>query len=139
MLTRRIVLILLSINSLILHSCTGMKSDEPPKLVVLIAIDQLRAGHLERYDEVFTGGFRRLRDEGFRYDRAMVDHAPTLSYPGHTTLATGAHPCTHGISTNAWLETLPNGEARAESGRFLLEVKLERSVLIGVPKPDTPG
>ncbi len=44
------------------------------------------------YDEAFTGGFRRLSDQGWRYDTAWVDHAPILSYPGHNTLATGAHP-----------------------------------------------
>jgi arylsulfatase A-like enzyme len=83
-----------------------------PRLVVLIGIDQLRADYLERYDEVFQGGFRRLRDQGWRVDRAWVDHAPTLSWPGHTTLATGAHPKTHGINANDWIELMENGGVR---------------------------
>jgi predicted AlkP superfamily pyrophosphatase or phosphodiesterase len=78
-----------------------------PKLLVMIALDQFRAGYLEEYDEAFTDGFRRLRDGGQRYDRAIVDHAPTLSYPGHSTLATGAHPRAHGFNQNDWVETLP--------------------------------
>ncbi len=68
-----------------------------PKLLVMIALDQFRAGYLEEYDEAFTDGFRRLRDGGQRYDRAIVDHAPTLSYPGHST----------GFNQNDWVETLP--------------------------------
>ncbi len=108
----RVLRPLTSIALVILAACRPGTVDEPPKLIVLIAVDQFRAGYLDRYDEVFTGGFRRLRDEGRRYDRAIVDHAPTLSYPGHTTLATGAHPRTHGITSNAWLETLPDGERR---------------------------
>ncbi len=79
---------------------------------MLIALDQFRSDYLESYDPAFTAGFRRLLDNGRRYPRALVDHAPTLSYPGHTTLATGAHPRTHGITSNAWLESLPNGEKR---------------------------
>jgi predicted AlkP superfamily pyrophosphatase or phosphodiesterase len=74
---------------------------QKPRLFIIITVDQFRADYLERYDKVFEGGFRRLRDEGHRFDKALVDHAPTLSWPGHTTIATGAHPKTHGISTNA--------------------------------------
>jgi predicted AlkP superfamily pyrophosphatase or phosphodiesterase len=80
------------------------------RLIVVIALDQFRAGYIERYDPVFTGGFRRLLDEGRRYDRALVDHAPTLSFPGHTTIATGAHPRTHGINANDWFVAEPGGE-----------------------------
>jgi hypothetical protein len=72
-----------------------------PKLLVMITLDQFRAGYLEEYDEAFTDGFRRLRDGGQRYDRAIVDHAPTLSYPGHSTLATGAHPRSTRRSTSS--------------------------------------
>lgn len=76
----------------------------PPKLTILIALDQFRASYLIEYDEAFAGGFRRLLDHGVCYKKAIVDHAPTLSLPGHTTLATGANPRTHGITSNAWLD-----------------------------------
>jgi predicted AlkP superfamily pyrophosphatase or phosphodiesterase len=74
-----------------------------PRLTILIGLDQFGAGYLEKYNHLFTGGFRRLLDQGAWYTNAMVDHAPTLSLPGHTTLATGANPSTHGITSNAWL------------------------------------
>lgn len=74
------------------------------RLIVLVTIDQFRGDLVERYDAAFTGGFRRLLDKGFRYTRATVDHAPTNSYPGHVTLATGAFPARHGIIDNSWLE-----------------------------------
>jgi predicted AlkP superfamily pyrophosphatase or phosphodiesterase len=95
----------------LLVSCAPAETVDRPKLVVLIGIDQFRADYLERYDALFSGGFRRLEDAGWRYKRGIVDHAPTLSYPGHATLATGAHPKTHGIASNAWIE-------RAEDGGF---------------------
>ncbi len=74
------------------------------KLIVLISLDQFRAGYLSRYQETFVGGFKRMMEEGLWYPKAIVDHAPTLSLPGHTTLATGANPCNHGITSNAWLD-----------------------------------
>lgn len=88
---------------LIILPSFGKGSQETPKLIVIITVDQFRADYLERYDPAFRGGLRRLRDEGWRYDRAIVDHAPTLSWPGHTTIATGSHPKTHGIATDAFI------------------------------------
>lgn len=93
-------------------SCSESNNNENPKLVVLIGIDQFRSSYLEEYGPAFLGGFQRLLDQGRLYPRAVVDHAPTLSMPGHTTLATGAHPGRHGINANDWFETLPNGERR---------------------------
>ncbi|HET6349121.1 MAG TPA: alkaline phosphatase family protein [Candidatus Krumholzibacteria bacterium] len=81
---------------LIAGSCQK-RAAQHPKLIVLIAIDGLRADALDRYDSAFTGGFRRLRDTGFRFDNAWVDHAITVSHAGHVTLATGAYPSHHGI------------------------------------------
>lgn len=75
-----------------------------PRVVVLVVVDQLRADLLDRYDAAFTGGFRRLRDRGFRFTRATHDHAITLTAPGHATLATGTFPWKHGVVSNAWYE-----------------------------------
>lgn len=80
--------------------CASTKQEEKLKLIVIVTLDQFRADYLEKYDETFTGGLRRLRDEGFRYDKAIVDHAPTLSWPGHTTIHTGAYPRNHGVASN---------------------------------------
>lgn len=81
---------------------------EPPlRLVVLIGVDQLRGDLLERYDAAYSGGLRRLLDEGFVHTRGIVDHAPTLTWPGMTTLATGAYPRTHGIASHALWQVGP--------------------------------
>ncbi len=76
----------------------------PPRLVVLVVVDQLRADLLDRYDGVFTAGLRRLRDEGFRFERATHDHAITLTAPGHATITTGTEPRKHGVVSNLWFE-----------------------------------
>jgi hypothetical protein len=83
--------------------------DERPRLVVLVVVDQLREPLLERYDDLFTGGLRRLLDEGRVYTRATHDHARTVTAAGHATLATGTWPMHHGIVGNEWWERTPAG------------------------------
>ena len=86
-----------------------------PKLVVLITVDQLRADLLDRYDKLFTGGFRRLRDQGMRFTNTTVDHAITVSHPGHVTLATGVFPSHHGIVDAAFFEGPPGHRQLVDS------------------------
>lgn len=78
--------------------------DDPPALVVNVVVDQLRPDQLHRYDEVFTGGFRRLLDEGLYFTEALFDHALTGTGPGHAVATTGVHPHRHGIVANSWRE-----------------------------------
>lgn len=89
-------------------ACVPGGERETPRLVVMITVDQLRADLLERYDTLFTGGFRRLLDGGLRHPRAAHDHAATSTAPGHATLATGVVPSRHGIVGNAWYERGPD-------------------------------
>jgi len=72
----------------------------PARLVVLIAVDQLVPEQLQRLDARFTGGFRRLLDQGAVFWRATVDYAATETGPGHATLATGRWPVHTGIVGN---------------------------------------
>jgi hypothetical protein len=82
---------------------------EKPALVVYVVVDQLRGDLLERYDSFFTGGFRRLHDEGFRFLSATHDHGTTSTAAGHTALSTGAFPSRNGIVANNWMERTPQG------------------------------
>ncbi len=89
----------------------GEARSTAPSLVVLVVVDQLRADMLDRYESIFTSGFRRLLDEGYRFSRATHDHARTSTGPGHVTLATGVHPARHGVVENEWSEVV-DGEWR---------------------------
>ncbi len=102
LLSRRILtLLLLGMAS----ACQPTSEDaDPPTLAILMAVDQLRADLLKNYDPLFEGGFRRLLDEGYRFENATHDHAVTTTAPGHTTLATGVHPTRHGVVGNSWFE-----------------------------------
>jgi predicted AlkP superfamily pyrophosphatase or phosphodiesterase len=75
------------------------------KLVLQITVDGLRADLLNRYQKNFTeGGFRYLLDEGVVYSNAHYQHANTETIVGHTTLATGAFPSSHGMVGNVWYD-----------------------------------
>ena len=71
---------------------------------MLVVVDQLRSDLLDKYADFYTGGFKRLRDEGHAFTNAAHDHAGTSTAPGHATLSTGVYPSRHGIVGNLWLE-----------------------------------
>lgn len=73
---------------------------EPPRLVVLVVVDQMIPEQLRRLDARLEGGFRRFLDEGVVYWNATLDYACTETGPGHATVATGRYPSRHGIIGN---------------------------------------
>jgi hypothetical protein len=75
----------------------------------MIVVDQFREPYLERYGDLFTGGFRRLLDRGRVYVNASHDHAITETAVGHATLSTGVYPMHHGIVANDWAERTKKG------------------------------
>lgn len=93
-----------------LATLSGCGCSGQPKLVLLVAVDGLRADLLDRYDPVFQDGFRRLRDHGKRFENAVVDHGITVSHAGHVTLATGNFPSHHGIVDAAFY--VPDADTR---------------------------
>ncbi len=77
-------------------------ASEPPALVVSVVVDQLRGDLLEHYGEVFTGGLKRLMDEGFIFAQASHAHAVTHTAAGHAAVSTGTFPSRSGIVANSW-------------------------------------
>jgi predicted AlkP superfamily pyrophosphatase or phosphodiesterase len=90
----------------LLGSCAstpaGSAEGDQPSLAVFLVIDQLTSDLLEGYEDLFTGGLRRLLDDGQRFDNATHDHANTYTAPGHVTLSTGVYPARHGVVGNDW-------------------------------------
>jgi len=75
---------------------------EPPRLLVMIVADQLRADYIDRYEHRWRGGIRTLLDEGASFTEAAYSYLNTATCAGHATIATGALPRTHGIALNRW-------------------------------------
>ncbi len=96
-----------SAAALILMLAAGMAAAAPappPRLVVVLVIDQMRGDYVERYGFQWTGGLRRLVDEGAWFRRAAYPYATTVTCAGHATISTGAFPRTHGIVGNSWFD-----------------------------------
>src|SRR5262245_20769549 len=75
----------------------------PPKLLVVISVDQFSANLWDEYRPEFTGGFARLA-EGTVFHNGYQSHAATETCPGHSTILTGDHPAHTGIIANTWID-----------------------------------
>jgi hypothetical protein len=75
-----------------------------PRLVVVIAVDQMIPEQLTRLAPCFEGGLARLMEEGRSYPEAALSYFDTETGPGHATLATGCLPRTHGVVSNSYLD-----------------------------------
>ena len=78
----------------------GCAPKEPPRLVLLIVIDTLRADYLGCYGHptIETPHIDRLAAEGLLYEHALT--AVPVTLPAVATLLTGAYPLQHGIRDN---------------------------------------
>ncbi len=95
----------------------------PPKLVVVLAIDQFRYDYLTRSSSQYTGGFSRLWKTGAVFTNAHLQHFPTVTAVGHSTILSGATPSLSGIVGNEWFDR--------ESGRRVASVFDPNSALLG--------
>src|SRR5262249_14702750 len=75
-----------------------------PKLVVAIVIDQFRYDYLTRFKSEYTGGLKRLMNQGANFTNAYYQHVPTVTAVGHSTFLSGATPATSGIIANEWYD-----------------------------------
>jgi predicted AlkP superfamily pyrophosphatase or phosphodiesterase len=73
-----------------------------PKLVVVIVVDQMRADYVDKFRSQWTGGLKRLVDEGAWFRSAAYPYAATETCVGHATISTGAFPMNHGMVGNSW-------------------------------------
>lgn len=81
----------------------------PPKLVVGIVVDQMRADYIKRFWNKFgPGGFKRLVNEGFVCRNTNYNYVPTYTGPGHACVYTGATPSINGIAGNNWFDIKEN-------------------------------
>lgn len=78
------------------------KTAPRPKLVVLLVVDQMRADYVDKFLPQWTGGLRRLVEQGAWFRDAAYPYAATETCVGHATISTGAFPTSHAMIANAW-------------------------------------
>jgi len=112
---------------LLIASSFAMTAAEPPRLAVVISVDQCRADYLERFRPWFAeGGFRRLLEQGVVFTDAHHRHAMTATAPGHATIVTGVHANVHGVIANEWFDLA--------AGRSIGAVEDSRAPIVGAPR-----
>jgi predicted AlkP superfamily pyrophosphatase or phosphodiesterase len=76
-------------------------------LLVMISVDGMRPDYVTAADAhgAKIPQLRRLMKEG-SYAEGVVGVVPTVTYPSHTTLVTGAWPAKHGIFGNTTFDPL---------------------------------
>jgi predicted AlkP superfamily pyrophosphatase or phosphodiesterase len=84
------------------------RATRPPKLVVMIVVDQMRADYLERYASELSEGLRTLMKDGAWFQRAAYPYLNTVTCAGHSTIGTGALPYRHGMVLNTWFDRATN-------------------------------
>lgn len=90
----------LALTTLLLSAAGRLSAAEPPKLVVLVTIDTLRADHLGcyGYDRPTSPFLDRLAAEGAIFENAFASSSMTA--PCHASLFTGLQPPQHGVRKN---------------------------------------
>lgn len=76
----------------------------PPRLTVVISVDQLSADLVSRLGQDLPGGLGRLLREGTHFVAAYHEHGYTETGPGHSVLLSGRHPAHTGITENNWYD-----------------------------------
>ena len=84
----------------------------PPKLLIMIAVDQFSADLFAQYRGHFTGGLARLAS-GVVFPSGYQAHGATETCPGHSTILTGSHPARTGIIANNYFDlSTPRADKR---------------------------
>ena len=98
-------------------------TDNRPKLVVGIVVDQMRNDYLTRFADLYgEGGFKRLMSKGFYAGNHRFSYMPTSTGPGHASVYTGTTPAVHAIVANDWYDPI------TKEGMYCVEDRSVKSV-----------
>jgi predicted AlkP superfamily pyrophosphatase or phosphodiesterase len=95
--------VVLAAAGALLASASLAQPLKPPKLLVVISVDQFSADLFDEYRPRFTEGLARI-SSGTAFRNGYQSHAATETCPGHSTILTGSHPSRTGIIANTWID-----------------------------------
>ncbi|AZQ61826.1 alkaline phosphatase family protein [Flammeovirga pectinis] len=76
-------------------------TEDKPKAVVGIIVDQMKYDYISRYwDNFGEGGFKKLVNDGYFVRNGQYNYAPTVTGPGHASVYSGTSPAYHSIVNN---------------------------------------
>jgi predicted AlkP superfamily pyrophosphatase or phosphodiesterase len=89
---------------LVLSTLVVSTAADPPRLAVILVVDQMRADYVDRFQNDWSGGLKRMVTRGAWFNRAAYPYLSTVTCAGHATIGTGAFPARHGIIHNGWYD-----------------------------------
>lgn len=104
---KKLLLLAIFLFAVTLNAQKGQtqKTQQRPKLVVGIVVDQMKMDYLYRFSDDFSSnGFKRLISNGYSFNNMHFNFMPTYTAPGHASIYTGATPNFHGIVSNEWFD-----------------------------------
>ena len=101
-----------------------------PKLVVILVVDQMRGDYVDKFQQQWTGGLKRLVNEGAWFHEAAYPYGATETCVGHSTISTGAFPASHGMIANEWWDREQQKEVTCTADASVKNIAYE-----GAPSP----
>jgi predicted AlkP superfamily pyrophosphatase or phosphodiesterase len=113
----------------------AVRDSSKPKLVVVLVVDQMRGDYVDKFQHQWTGGLKRLVNEGAWFHEAAYPYGATETCVGHSTISTGAFPASHGMIGNEWWDREQQKEVTCTADASVKNVTYE-----GAPAPAaSPG
>ena len=87
------------------------KALQPPRLIVILTVDQMRSDLLDRFAPAMKKmaggkeeGLLALRQHGVSFSQASTTSAPTVTAAGHATICSGVRAAQHGVVANEYYD-----------------------------------
>jgi predicted AlkP superfamily pyrophosphatase or phosphodiesterase len=108
-----------------------LRAAGPPRLLVTVVVDQLRADYLQVFNRHWKHGFRTLLDQGMVFENARYPYLVTITCAGHATIGTGALPHRHGMINNTWWQRKERALTGCSNDPATTDITYGRPVRLG--------
>jgi len=106
---------------------TAAAAPAPDRCVILVSIDGFANFYLDD-PKSDVPVMRRLAAEGARAEGGVICAFPTVTWPNHTTLATGCTPARHGVIGNSYFD-----RATGKPVQLILDRNLDKEQTVQTP------
>jgi predicted AlkP superfamily pyrophosphatase or phosphodiesterase len=111
------------------------RDSSKPKLVVILVVDQMRGDYIDKFQQQWTGGLKRLINEGAWFHEAAYPYGATETCVGHSTISTGAFPASHGMIGNEWWDREQQKEITCTADAAVKNIAYDGSAAAGGGDP----
>lgn len=103
-----LLIIFMSLHQFLLHASVDkldrVNEIKPPRYTIVIVLDQCPYRYFPQFAPYFTGGLKKLIQQGTFFTHAYHPHGIPETTPGHHAISTGTLPKDHGAVTNQWFD-----------------------------------